>query len=116
MRETRSLQTFRRAYSASSPEVQLSILAELSHELTILLRSFYTDDTQGQHVPAEVAIAINELQHLITGQQRHLSKDEQQRYPDEVFLSILVERGSTSILKSGFSGCITTVVDRFPKE
>ena len=102
----------RETYCMSPPRVQLSILAGLAHEMTIVGRSFYLDSPQGQRVPSEVMIALNELQHQITGQQRHLADEDLERYPDDVFISILFDRAATLKLERELLRSFERVVSR----
>ena len=105
----------REVYRKSSPRVQLSILAGLAHELTVVARVFYSDSPQGQVVPSDVMIALNELQHQITGQQWHLANKDKERYPEDVFVSILFERSAHPKLENYFLGAFDRVISRLGK-
>src|SRR5262245_27249797 len=83
----------KRAYCALPAEKQISVLAWLAHELTIIGRIFYSDDgPQGRAAERDVLIAINELQHQLAAQIGHLADQELKRYPDDVFMDIVFER------------------------
>ena len=94
----------------------MSILAGLAHNLTVVARSFYSDSPQGQVVPSDVMIALNELQHQISGQLRHLADEDEKRYPDDVFVNILFERAANPKLEKDFLRYFERVISRLGKE
>jgi hypothetical protein len=94
----------------------MSILAGLAHNLTVVARSFYSDSPQGQVVPSDVMIALNELQHQISGQQWHLADEDQKRYPDDVFVNGLFERAANPKLEKDFLRYFERVISRLGKE
>jgi hypothetical protein len=91
-------------------------LAGLAHEMTVVGRSFYSDSPQGQVVPSDVMIALNELQHQITGQQWHLADEDEERYPDDVFVNILFDRAANPRVEKDFLRSFERVVSRLGKQ
>jgi hypothetical protein len=98
----------RDAYCKSSSKAQLSLLSGLAHEMTIVGRSFYSDGP----APSDGMIALNELQHQITGQLRHLVAEDGERYPDDVFVNILFELVAKTELEKDFPRSFERVLSR----
>lgn len=89
-------------YEKAEPNEQLAILAGLAHEVTTIGRAYYTDGPGGQDAPGPTMIALNELQRQISGQMRHLARNNEARYPDDVLLNILFERAQYGNLEGEF--------------
>ena len=81
---------FAHTYIRLEPERQALLLGKVAHDLTVAARVARVAP-HGSDVTLAQLIAINELQHLLSGQLVHLSAGDEQRYPDDVFLAILQE-------------------------
>ena len=79
-------------YSGRSPEQQIRVLCILSFYLTLTGRTLYLFDTSVEHRALGLKI-INEIQHSIASQVLPLLEDSPKRYPDDVFINIVVEKG-----------------------
>jgi hypothetical protein len=85
----------RRTYSRMAPAEQARFLALLAHNLTVSARYWYP--TEEDHLaPPGSLMAINELQHTVTGQLTKLLWDDDKRYPDDVFIDILFSMAQSS--------------------
>jgi hypothetical protein len=73
-----------------SPQEKLDFLVQLAHALTILARDTYAVAEDGLTNPSRLRI-INEIQHRVTGFLMALCKEDAKRYPDDVFVRILLE-------------------------
>ena len=93
-------------YHQLSPTLQARLLASLSHDLTIVARSY--DGPEGREALSGILVALNELQHQITAQIGHLIGNEE-RYPDDVFVEILFEHAEKSGLMPAFLRSIERV-------
>jgi hypothetical protein len=82
----------RHLYSQMTPPEQARFLALLALNLTVVARNWYPTE-EGQPAPSEKLIAINELQHTVTGQLVPLLGNDARRYPDDVLINILFEKG-----------------------
>ncbi len=88
--EAAKIQALVESYSQRSEEQQLRILCRLLFYLTIGARTYYPVDTQPD-IALNAMKIFNELQHSITGQILPLLDGSNKRYPDDVFITILVE-------------------------
>jgi hypothetical protein len=102
-------------YAKAAPNEQLVILAGLAHEVTIIGRAYYTNGPDGQDAPGPTMIALNELQHQISGQMSHLARNNALRYPDDVFVNILFERAQYGHLEEEFLRGFALVISRGSK-
>lgn len=73
-----------------SPREQIDFLVYLAHALTILARDTYEVGTEGVTNPSRLR-RINELQHRVIGFLLALRRNEAGRYPDDVFVRMLLE-------------------------
>ena len=84
--------TLRQQFLALSATEQVYLLAWWSHNLTVAARAEYVPD--GPTDPTNSVrrlIAFNELQHQLSAQLGHLL-DDSTRYPDDVFITGVLER------------------------
>ncbi len=91
--------------SYSSAEKQ-DFLAHLMHELTIIARDSYEAGQDGLTNPSRVRL-INEVQHQLSALLLKLLRDDQQRFPDEFLVRLILEQPADEILgwqlSEGFS-------------
>jgi hypothetical protein len=73
-----------------SSQEKIDFLVQFSHMLTILARDTYEIEKNGLTNPARLR-AINEIQHKVTSFLIALMKDDSKRYPDDVFVKIVLE-------------------------
>jgi hypothetical protein len=77
-------------FLAMPPHRQTHVLSLFAHNLTICGRSAYLPEIGDG--PARTRLrAFNELLHTVTGQLMHMVLGDLNRYPDEVFIDILLE-------------------------
>jgi len=92
-------------YANLSEHDKLLFPAALSHDLTIAARDCYVPGTEGVADPSRLR-AFNELQHRISSQQRDMLKAAD-RYPDDVFIELLVsgleELGCSQLAVNGLT-------------
>jgi hypothetical protein len=73
-----------------SADRKCRLLSLVAHNLTICARAASLPEVQD--APArQKLLGLNELLHLVTGQVMHMVGDDQKRYPDDVFMDILLE-------------------------
>jgi hypothetical protein len=89
--ELSTVQTLIADYSQRSPEQQIRVLCLLSFYLTLTGRSLYGSDTSVEDRAQGLKI-INEIQHSIVSQVGPLLEDSPKRYPDDVFINIIIEK------------------------
>src|SRR2546426_5580884 len=94
-----------------SPREQIDFLVHLAHVLTILARDTYEVGTEGVTNPSRLR-RINELQHRVMGFLLALRRNEGGRYPDEVFVRMLLECPDDL----GFQHQLEETVDRLMAE
>ncbi len=70
---------------------QVYTLAMLAYRSTLWAREFYPQLVQDRSEVVERLRAFNELQHQLSQHMVHLLYLEDNRYPDDVFISILFE-------------------------
>jgi hypothetical protein len=79
-------------FRALSPASQVETLVRLAHELTILGRDVaYEPGSLDLRHPQRLR-ALNEVQHRITSHVLALLSADSHRYPDDVFVSIILEQ------------------------
>lgn len=69
---------------------KIRLLALLAHNLTVCARAVALPEVQDALARRKL-LGLNELLHLITAQVMHLICDDEDRYPDDVFMTILLE-------------------------
>jgi hypothetical protein len=79
------------AFLSMSPKRKMRVLSLLAHNLTIRARSAYLPEVNDEMARRKLH-GLNELLHVVTGQLMHLVSEDAMRYPDDVFLDILVEK------------------------
>ncbi len=91
----------RSEFLAMVPNRKVRVLSLLAHNLTICARSAYlpevSDDLARQRLRG-----LNELLHVVTSQVRHLVWEDTNRYPDDVFMDILVEKAQMGNCEGDF--------------
>ena len=75
-------------YSHLDEQEQSRFLSHLAYELTIAARDAYAPENDSITDPARLK-AVNELIHVLIGQQVKLLTQETKRYPDSVFSKTL---------------------------
>jgi hypothetical protein len=88
-----TIQEFLDAYVPLNDQTKVAFLARVSHALTISMRGLY-DSTEDPHQLIERFKGANELQHHLSSQLRHHHQKDPKRYPDDVFINILVEKST----------------------
>lgn len=77
-------------FSNYSPQEKIDFLVHFAHTLTILARDTYEVGGEGLTQPSRLR-RMNEIQHRIMGFLLALMKQEVKRYPDHVFIRLLLE-------------------------
>jgi hypothetical protein len=77
-------------FSNYSPQEKIDFLVHFAHTLTILARDTYEVGGEGLTQPARLR-RMNEVQHRVMGFLLALMKQEVKRYPDTVFVRLLLE-------------------------
>jgi hypothetical protein len=77
-------------FSSYSIEEKKEFLTHLMYELTILARDSYAAGEDGLTNPQRVRL-INEVQHRVSAFLWALLRNDSQRYPDDVFIRIVLE-------------------------
>jgi hypothetical protein len=86
-------------FLAMLPAKQVRVLSLFAHNLTICARSAYL--AQFGDGPARKRLrAFNELLHTVTAHVAHMVKGDLKRYPDEVFMDILIETAQAESCES----------------
>ena len=78
-----------RSYASLSGEAQAQFLALFGHNLTIAARDTYEFQASGVQAPDRLR-AINEIQHRVLAHIHSLLAQCEQRYPDDVLVSIVL--------------------------
>jgi hypothetical protein len=81
------------AYQSLSPGEQVRFLLRFGWRLTVVARHYYVPQTEDLAVPAAVR-EINELQHRVLSHALSVLTGEQARYPDDVFVAIVIDNTS----------------------
>src|SRR5712692_5348023 len=98
-------------FSHYSSQGKIDFLVHLAHALTILARDTYEVGTEGVTNPSRLR-RINELQHRVMGFLLALRRNEAGRYPDDVFVRMLLECPDDL----GFQHQLEETVDRLMAE
>jgi hypothetical protein len=85
-------------FSNYSPQEQIDFLVHFAHTLTILARDTYEVGEEGLTQPARLR-RMNEVQHRIMGFLLALMKQEGKRYPDNIFVRLLLEHPDDVVLQ-----------------
>lgn len=80
----------REIFCKYSPQEQINFLIRLAHALTILARDTYEVGGKGLTNPFRLRL-INEVQHRVMSFLMSLMKNDEKRYPEDVFLRIILE-------------------------
>jgi hypothetical protein len=78
------------AYTVLTPSERVRFLLRLAWRLTVVARNYYIPQSEELADPVAVR-AINELQHRITAHALAVLEDNPKRYPDDVFLGIVLD-------------------------
>jgi len=78
------------AFLATPPDRQARVLSLFAHNLTVCSRSAYLPEV-GDGPARRRLRAFNELLHTVTGQLMHMVSGDLSRYPDDIFMDILLE-------------------------
>ncbi|MEO6393294.1 MAG: hypothetical protein ABIP75_15700 [Pyrinomonadaceae bacterium] len=98
-------------FSGHSPQGKVELLAQFSHELTILAREGYAPGTEELNDPRRLRV-LNELQHRITGFLLALLTNDLQRFSDEVLVRMILESGDNDRLNTEIQAIFNTLVER----
>src|SRR5437773_2302527 len=79
------------AFLAMLPDRKARVLSLLAHNLTICARAAYLPEV-GDDLARKRLHALNEVLHAVTGQLMHMVSGDANRYPDDVFMDILLEK------------------------
>jgi len=79
------------AFLSMSPNRKARVLSLLAHNLTIRARSAYLPELNDDSARKKLC-GLNELLHVVTGQLMHMVSEDAKRYPDDVFMDILIEK------------------------
>jgi len=82
-------------FSSITIEKRVNLLSSLALEITIRARGAYPTHV-GEEAEVAKLIALNEIQHTITGQLANMLAKDEARYPDDVFFDILFEKAKSS--------------------
>src|SRR5687768_42812 len=101
-------------YAGLSDEQKMLLLPLLSHQLTISARGSYP----GQ-VPPEITnrhlVTYNEIQHQVSSMVDSLMNDSTKRYPDDVFMNIIIEKAKSGGCEQGlqwaFESALSYILD-----
>jgi len=85
-------------FSSLSPREKEEFIAHLMSELTIIGRDTYEVGQDGLTDPQRLR-RVNEVQHRVSEYLWALLRDDQQRYPDDVLLKIILEHPDDSELE-----------------
>jgi hypothetical protein len=88
---------------------QIRFLVRLSWELTLVGRNFYVVGTDELTEPRALR-TLNELQHQISQHVLKLLEEDEERYPDDVFVNIILDHRETAIPQ--FSDLIDSAWER----
>jgi hypothetical protein len=86
MNKISSVETF----ISSSPAEKADVLLRLAHELTIIARDTYDQESDGVTNPSRLR-SINEIQHRTIGFVLALMTNNPNRYPDDVLVQIILD-------------------------
>jgi hypothetical protein len=89
--EPSTVQSLRVSYGQQSVKQQIYALCLLSSYLTLEGRSLYPPSISIEQA-YKVLKTINEIQHSIVNQLIPLLTDNPRRYPDDVFINIIIEK------------------------
>jgi hypothetical protein len=78
------------SFLALSTERKTHFLSSLAHQITVCARGVYPEQ-KPEAKTVEKLSTFNEMQHIISGHLRNMLAGDEKRYPDEVFLNILLE-------------------------
>lgn len=82
-------------YIRLSAAEKICFLAALSFDITLLVRGRYSNEPQlVRSEPDSLVGTLNELQNKVSSQLAAMTQGSLKRYPDDVFIQVLVERSS----------------------
>jgi hypothetical protein len=99
------------AYTVLDSTAKARFLAVLSNQLTVFMREQY-DESLDCAVRTKRLMGANELQHHISSELRHHLDGDLDRYPDEVFLNILLEKAHYYVLSSELQQALVATTKR----
>jgi len=77
-------------YCSKSELQQAKFLSRLAYQITIFARDTYDSNTDVLSNPAQLR-CVNEMVHRILGQQFKLLLGDCERYPDDVFIEMIID-------------------------
>ena len=105
MKEHMNIEEAIETYSKMPVADQALCLALYGYELTILARDAYEPGTDDVRNPRWLR-KFNEIQHRILGHISKLLNEDKARYPDDVFLNIVIPEENSFFLRA-FCGAIS---------
>ena len=110
-------------FSSLETEGQVSVLAMLAFELTILARNTYVVGSEAVSQPKQLRV-YNEMQHKLLGHLCKILSHDKNRYPDDVFFTIIFAMAEEagilpnvrSILRKSLEVQHTTIPEQSEKE
>jgi hypothetical protein len=99
MKEHMNIEEVMETYSKMPVADQALCLALYGYELTILARDAYEPGTDDVKNPRWLR-RLNEIQHRILGHILKLFNDDRARYPDDVFLNIVIPEENSFFSRS----------------
>lgn len=110
-------------FSSFETEEQVSVLATLAFELTILARDTYAVGSEAVSQSKQLRV-YNEMQHKLLGQLCKILSHDKTRYPDDVFFTIIsamaeeagILSNVRSILRKSLEVQHTTIPEQSEKE
>ena len=103
---------FLQMYAALDSPAKARFLAVLSNQLTIFMREEY-DESADCARRVKRLMGANELQHNISSELRHHLEGDPDRYPDEVLLSILLEKADNYELSNQLQQALAATTEKF---
>ncbi len=101
MLDAEKIARLKKVYSDLLPEQKTQLLSSLALNITVSARGSYPsreteNDIETIKRSLSDIIGFNEIQQTITGQLVHMIKNDEDRYPDDVFMAILLEETKNS--------------------
>lgn len=98
-------------FNARSRPDKVTILLDVMHELTILVRVVFYDFTHDSDRQLALMFKISEMNHAFTSAARAMMKNET-TYPDDVLIEILLDQTSYPELGPGLRHALNTAIER----
>jgi hypothetical protein len=111
MLKAEQIENLKRVYSGLLSSQKTRLLSLLALNITVSARCSYPsqeDENNTEAIKKSLSdiIGFNEIQHTIMGQLVNLTDDDENRYPDDVFLAILLEKAQNSHCEKGLMSAL----------